>query len=41
MVFNQDSFIVKLYVKKIKANEMTIEQVPELYNLKEIVATLI
>jgi len=37
MVFKKDSRIVMSYVILILAGQMTFEQVPDLYNLREMV----
>ena len=41
MIFNKDSFLVQLYVKKIKEDGFRLEDVPNLFNLKEIVQSVI
>lgn len=43
MIFDENSFLVRLYVKKINESNgtMTIEDVPKLYNLREVVEKLI
>lgn len=40
-MFNENSYLVKLYVRKIQEGIMTIDDVPTLYNLKDVVMTLI
>lgn len=35
--FNVDSVVVKSWVKLIKDNKRTKQQVPDLYNLRELV----
>ena len=41
MVFTPESQIVKNYVYLISENEMTFEQVPNLFNLREVVGNVI
>lgn len=43
MIFDENSFLVRLYVKKINESNgtMTTEDVPQLYNLREVVEKLI
>lgn len=41
MVFTEDSQIVKNYVYLIEKNEMNFEQVPNLFNLREVVGNVI
>lgn len=40
-MFNKNSFLVQLYAKKINSNEITIEDVPELFNLREVTKSVI
>ena len=40
-MFNKNSFLVQLYAKKINSNEITIEDVPELFNLREVIKSVI
>jgi hypothetical protein len=39
-MFNEHSFLVKLYARKINNGEITLIDVPELFNLKEEVTRL-
>lgn len=41
MVFRKDSAIVRSYVILILAGEMTFEEVPNLFNLREVVAEVL
>lgn len=41
MIFNEDSYLVQLYVKKIKEDGFRLEDVPNLFNLREIVESVI
>ena len=41
MFFKKDSQIVKSYVLLILAGEMTYEEVPKLFNLREMVAEIL
>ena len=41
MVFTRDSALVKIWVSLILANSYTYAQVPNLYNLREIVAEVL
>lgn len=41
MTFTKDSGLVKVWVSLVLANRYTFEQVPELLNLKEVVAEVI
>ncbi len=38
MTYTKDSGLVKVWVSLVKAGVSTLEQVPDLYNLKESVA---
>ena len=40
-MFNENSSIVKSYVILIKANEKTIEDVPDFQNLREVVSNVL
>jgi hypothetical protein len=40
-MFNQHSFLVKLYARKISNGEITLIAVPELFNLKDEVMKLV
>ena len=40
-MFNQNSFLVKLWARKINEGEVTLDNVPQLFNLKEVVEELI
>lgn len=41
MMFNKDSFLVQLYVKKIREDGFRLEDVPNLFNLKDVVESII
>lgn len=41
MTFNENSHLVQFYVRKIKEGSITIDDVPNLFNLKEEVNKLI
>ncbi len=41
MVFTKDSAIVKVWVSLVLSGVYTLEQVPALFNLKEVVAEVI
>lgn len=41
MVFTADSFLVKIWVSKVKDGSVTKEEVPNLYNLREVVNSLV
>lgn len=41
MIFNKDSFLVQLYVKKIREDGFRLEDVPNLFNLKDVVESII
>jgi len=41
MVFKKDSQIVRSYVILILAGEMTYEEVPNLFNLRQVVAEVL
>ena len=41
MIFNEDNYLVQLYVKKIREDGFRLEDVPNLLNLKEIVQSVI
>ena len=41
MIFNEDNYLVQLYVKKIREDGFRLEDVPNLFNLKEIVQSVI
>lgn len=43
MIFNKDSHLVGIWLKAIQddSNSITLEDVPDLYNLKEVVESLI
>jgi len=40
-MFNENSGLVKVWVSLIQAGSYTFEQVPNLSNLREVVATLL
>ena len=40
-MFNKDSGLVKAWVNRIKQGAYTIEQVPNLCNLREVVASVL
>ena len=40
-MFNEDSIVVKVWVKNVKEGLYTREQVPELSNLREVVLALL
>lgn len=40
-MFNEDSGLVKIWVKLIKEGKRTLEEVPNLSNLREIIEGLI
>lgn len=40
-MFNENSGLVRLWVDAIKQNKYTIEQIPNISNLKEVVEGLI
>jgi hypothetical protein len=42
MVFNENSYLARLWANKVldENNNTTIEDVPELFNLKEVVESL-
>ena len=37
MTFNEDNYLVQLYVKKIREDGFRLEDVPNLFNLREVV----
>lgn len=41
MTFTENSGLVKVWVALIKSRRKTLDQVPELYNLKEVVAAVL
>lgn len=41
MTFNQDSFLVKLWARKVNEGAITLVEVPRLYNLYEEVEKLV
>lgn len=41
MVFTKDSGLVKIWVDAVKKKIYTLEQVPKLFNLKEVVTDVI
>lgn len=41
MVFTADSYLVKIWVGKVKDGSVTKEDVPNLYNLREVVYSLV
>jgi hypothetical protein len=41
MIFTKDSAIVKVWVSLVLSGVYTLEQVPALFNLKEVVAEVI
>ena len=41
MIFTKDSAIVKVWVSLVLSEVYTLEQVPNLFNLKEVVAEVI
>lgn len=41
MIFSKDSGLVKVWVSLVMAGTYTLEQVPNLFNLKEVVAEVI
>mgnify|MGYP000079277897 CR=1 FL=1 len=41
MIFKKDSAIVRSYVILILAGEMTFDEVPNLFNLREVVAEVL
>lgn len=43
MVFDENSFLVELWLNKVldENNNLTIDDVPELFNLKEVVTELV
>lgn len=41
MVFTRDSFSVRFWVKRINDGKATIEEVPSLFNLREVVTEVI
>lgn len=41
MVFTKDSALVKVWVSLVLSGVYTLEQVPALFNLKEVVAEVI
>ena len=40
MVFTKDSFLVKLWLGKVILGDITEDEVPQLFNLKEVVLSL-
>ncbi|WP_281417339.1 hypothetical protein [Clostridium mobile] len=40
-MFNANSYLVKIYVRKIKEEGLTFEVVPSLFNLKEVVTEVV
>lgn len=40
-MFNENSGLVKIWVRLIKQNQRTIDEIPNISNLKEIVLNLI
>lgn len=41
MVFTKDSALVKIWVSLVLAGTYTLDEVPKLFNLKEVVAEVI
>ena len=41
MVFTKDSSLVKMWVANVKKGIYTLEQVPALFNLREVVAEVL
>lgn len=41
MTFTKDSGLVKVWVSLVLAGTYTLEQVPELYNLKDVVTSVV
>ncbi len=37
-MFNENSVIVKIWVKQVRERRFTLDQIPDISNLKEIVA---
>lgn len=40
MVFDENSSLVKIWLKKVKEG-LAIEEVPDLFNLREVIASLV
>lgn len=40
-MFNENSYIVKVWVKNVKSGRYTREQIPDLSNLREIVSMIL
>lgn len=41
MTFTQDNGLVKIWVRLVQAGSYTLDQVPQLYNLKLIVSEVV
>lgn len=41
MVFTENSGLVKIWVNNIKKGRKTFEEVPDIYNLREVVAEVL
>lgn len=40
-MFNENSIVAKIWVEKVKDGTYTLEQVPDLSNLREVVAGMV
>ena len=40
-MFNENSIVARIWAEKVKDGTYTLEQVPDLYNLKEVVAGMV
>ena len=40
-MFNENSIIARVWANMVKEGKYTLEQVPNLYNLKEVVAGMV
>lgn len=40
-MFNENSIVARIWAEKVKDGTYTLEQVPDLYNLREVVAGMV
>lgn len=40
-MFNENSIVARIWAEKVKDCTYTLEQVPDLYNLREVVAGMV
>lgn len=40
-MFNENSIVAKIWAEKVKGGTYNVEQVPELFNLREVVAEMV